>query len=154
MEEGKLEQEIQQELAIDDTHIEGEMKRQPGKFFYWGTLQAKAANRVRNEKARLDASKAEEAKTFKENTLKEDSKIRITERMLDDYLDLNETIRGRKNALIEAQYSEELLSTAVEAFRQRHYSIVELAKSKESERMAQNEFSLMKREYEAKERKK
>lgn len=153
-EEITLEDGVRKDLEIDDTNLPGELKRQPGKFFYWATLKAKAAQKVRNYKAGLDALKAEKGKEFKDQMAKEDPKTRVTERMLDDFLDTNENITFARNLLIKSQYEEEMLDTAVEALRQRHYAIIELAKSKDTEQMIQNEFAQMKKDFEAREAKK
>jgi len=150
----ELEEQIRKELDIDDTNIDGEVKRQAGKFFYWGTLLAHAAQRTRATKSHVDAIKADEAKKYKEQLAKEDPKIRVTERMLDDFLDTNPVVTAVKDSLIAAQYKEQMLDVAVDAFRQRHYALIELSKGRESERMMQNEYNLMKKDYEAREAKK
>lgn len=149
-----LEEQISKDLEIDDTNIDGELKRQPGRFFYWASLKAKAAQRVRQERASLDTMRAETGKKFKEAMAVEDPKLRVTERLLDDYLDINEDVAKRKASLISAQFNEDILDVAVDAFRQKHYALVEISKSKETERIAQNEFNLMKKDFEAREAKK
>lgn len=146
-----LETKIKEDLSIDDTNLAGEMKRQPGKFFYWATNKARASAKTRVTKSYLDTVKAETAKKFKEETTKDDPKVRVTERMLDDFLDTDAGIKAAKQSLIDAQYTEEVLESAVEALRQRHFALVELAKSRETETMKQNDYEALKRDFEERE---
>lgn len=154
MDQTDITKQIQQDLAIDETNLPAELQRQAGKFFFWSTLKAKATGKCRGSKAYLDTLKAEKGKEYKENMAQEDSKIRITERMLDDYLDMHEEIQTAKQALIDAQYQEEILDATVDAMRQRHYALIELARGRETERMIKNEYEQMKKDFEEREARK
>lgn len=141
----ELTEEIKQDLAIND--LEKDLVRQASKFFYWATLKAKAAERARKERLALDELKARLGREYRDTN----QGTRVTERMLDDYLDEHEDIKKAKSLLIQAQYVDEMLETAVEAFRERHYAMIELLKVRESEKMMQNEFDAMKKDFEKRE---
>jgi predicted fused transcriptional regulator/phosphomethylpyrimidine kinase len=149
----ETETKIKEDLSIDETNLVGELQRQASKFFYWATMRAKASAKTRSQKTYLDAFKAETAKKFKEE-MAMDPKFKATERVLDDFLDTNEEVKKVKEALINAQYAEEVFDAAEEAMRQRHYALIELTRSKEAERMNSNEYETMKREFEARDAKK
>lgn len=142
---------IKEELDVDDTNLAGELKRQAGKYFYWATLKSKMSSKARTLKTNLEAMKAQKSKKIRDDMAEIDPKVRVTERMLDDAIELDPDIQKIKDTLINAQYGEEILEAAVDAFRQRHYAIIELVRSKESERMIQNEYELMKKDFEERE---
>jgi hypothetical protein len=149
-----IEDKIREDLTIDETNLGTDLKQQASKFFYWATMRAKAAAKSRQSRTYLDAMKAEVGKKFKDTMAGDDPKVRVTERMLDDYLDTHDQIKAAREALINAQYGEEMLDTAVEAMRQKHYALIELIRSREAERMLTNEYDKMKRDFEEQELKK
>lgn len=149
-----IESRIREDLKIDETKLGEELQRQAGKYFYWATLRSKAASKSRMQRSFLDALKATKSKDYRESMVKNDPKIRVTERMLDDYLELDEDVTKAKSELVNAQYVEEIFDAAQDAMRQRHYTLIELVRSKESEKIITNEYEAMKKDLEDRESRK
>ena len=85
-EKKKAEEEIQDALTINTDTIVEELKEQPSLYFYWSCMWALAARKRRMQKIQLKEVEARLGRGFKEILRADDPKIRVSERMLDDYL--------------------------------------------------------------------
>jgi hypothetical protein len=144
-----LETKVGQELEIDETRLEAEIARQPSKFHFYGSLWARASKKVRKEKLRVRALEASLCKSYRSKMLTEDPKLRLTERVLDDYLSEEPSWVEAKRRLIELEYMETMLELAKDGFRQRHQALIELHKTRGEEKYYGNVFENMTREFEA-----
>jgi hypothetical protein len=143
-----LENKIGQELEIDETKLEAEIAQQPSKFHFYGSLWARASRRVRKEKLRVRALEASLCKAYREKMLVDDPKLRLTERVLDDYLSENTEWKEAKEKLIEFEYVESMLELAKDGFKQRHQALIELHKTRGEEKFYGNVFDNMRKEFE------
>jgi len=146
-----VEEQIKEDLRIDDTNLQEELRRQPGKYFYWSVVRAKASEKRRMKSMNLKEVDAKLEREVRER-MSSGPKIKITERMLDEYLSEHPEHKAANSEVIKAQYAEDLLEACVEAFKERHYALIEIVKSRESEKIMKNEFEVMRKELEEQEK--
>lgn len=153
MAESKIaEIEIQEELAIDETKLEEELVRQPSKFFYWATMWARAAKARRKQQLKLRELEATLTANYRKEVASEDPKLRVTERMVEDYLSTNQDYKVEKGATIEREYAEDMLGVAKDGFRQRGQALIELVRLlKDDGRASRDELEIMRKELEIRE---
>ena len=133
MENIKIETQIQEELNIDETKLEEELQRQSARFFYYATLWSKATRKARIAKIKVDETEAKICKQYREDMVISDSKTRVTEKMLDEYCAEHQDMKTAREEWIEAEYLQDVLGVAKDAFWQRNQALVNLYKNKSEE---------------------
>ncbi|NIO36085.1 hypothetical protein GTO27_00075, partial [Candidatus Bathyarchaeota archaeon] len=78
---------------------------------------------------------------------KHEPQTRVTEGMVSTFVTLDEGCRAQSQRVIDAQFEEDVLSSAKEAFRQRAQMLLQLGRLKMDE-MIQSDFSIGKKELE------
>jgi len=149
-----IEADLAKELEIDETKLEEELIRQPSKFFYWGALWARASRLRRKSRLQMKEKEASLCKAFRERAAEETPGLRITEKMLNDYLYTHPEYLQAEKDLIDKEYMDDLLSIAKEAFKERHQTLLELRRTVVEERAYGSEIEAMRRELEERESKK
>jgi len=152
-EERSTEQEIRDALSINEDDIANDLIDQPALYYYYACGWAIAAKQRRLSKIRLKEIEAELGREYKELVRSEDSKARVTERMLDDYLAEHPIYKESLTNLIQAEYKEAIFEVAKDAFKERYGVLIELSKSRGEEKFYANELSVMKKEMERRDKK-
>ena len=137
-----MEGEISAALNIDETKLSEELIRQPSLFFYWSTGWALAAKKRRIIKLQVRETEAALTREFRERMIIENSGLRVTEKMISDYLAEHPKYKEAAIEQIKAEYIEDMLSAGKDAFKQRGQVLLEL--SRNSGDLAANEFSTIK----------
>ena len=148
-----IESEIQEALQINTDDIITELKEQPSLYYYYACGWALATRKRRLQKMKLNETEAKLGNEFKQLLKDDDPKVRVTERMLDDYLSENPTYQEAVNALIQSEYMESILEVAKDAFKERYGALIELSKSQKDEAIYGSEFAIMKTEMERRDEK-
>jgi len=144
-----LEEEIQEDLDIDDTQLDQELSKQPSKYFYYGATWAKSSRLRRKERLRLRELEATLCNAFRAKMAETNPGTRVTEAMLNNYLYNHPDYLKQEQVAIQAEYGEELMSIVKEAFKQRSQSLLELFRSNKEAEYYGNEFTAMRKEFEA-----
>lgn len=126
-----IEEQISDALEIDETKIEDELLRQPSLFFYWSMGWALAARKRRLQKLSLRKLEAELTQQFRTEMLKENPGLRLTEKMINDYLAEHPAFYAAQQELIKAEYTEDMLNVASLALKQKHQALLELHKNQQ-----------------------
>jgi hypothetical protein len=150
----KVEMEIQEALAVNTDDLAGELKEQPSTFFYWSCMWALAARKRRHQKIALKEVEAKLGRRFKESLRAEDPKIRVSERMLDDYLAEQSEYQEVLQAYTQAEYTESMLEVAKDSFKQRGQMLIELSRTHGDDRYQESAYRAMAGELEKKDEKK
>lgn len=137
-----LEMEIADALSIDETKLSEELIRQFSLFFYYATGWALAAKKRRVIKLQVREVEASLTREFRERMIVENSGLRVTEKMISDYLAEHQKYKEAATDQITAEYIEDMLSAGKDAFKQRGQVLLEL--SRNSGDLSANEFSTMK----------
>ena len=137
-----LEEEISKALNIDDTKLGEELVRQPSLFFYYSTGWALAAKKRRMIKLQVREVEASLTKEFRERMLAENTGLRVTEKMISDYLAEHSSYKEAAVEQIKAEYIEDMLGAGKDAFKQRGQILLELSRNNND--LAINEFSTIK----------
>jgi len=153
-EKKKVEQEIQEALTINTDDLVEELKEQPSVYFYWACMWALATRKRRMQKIQLKEVEAKLGRRFKEALRAEDPKIRVSERMLDDYLAEQPEYQEALNIYTQGEYTESMLEVARDAFKQRGIMLNELSRSHSDDRVYGKEYEVMKEELERRDEKK
>lgn len=135
----KVENEIQKELEIDEKDISSELGRQPSKFFYWATTWALASRKSRKIRLKRREVEARLSKEYRLVMKEDDPKLRVTEKILDDYLAEHSEYKVACEEEIQAEYMADMLGVAKEAFKVRSQALVELSRSSIEEKFYGNE---------------
>jgi hypothetical protein len=147
-----VEVEIQDELGIDETKLEEELVRQSSKYFYWSTMWARAAKARRRQQLKLRELEATITQQYRATVAVDDPKLRVTERMVEDYLSKNPDYKQEKLITIEKEYAEDMLSVAKDGFRQRGQALIELIRLlKDDGKATRDELEIMRKEMELRE---
>jgi len=149
----KVEEEIQKALEINVDSIAEELQEQSATYFYYSCSWAMASRKRRHQKLALETTRARLGQEFKEKMRQEDAKVRITERMLDDYLSEKPEYQQALKDYFQAEYVESMLEVAKDAFRQRAQMLNELSRSHSDEKFYGSEFKVMKAEMEQRDEK-
>ncbi len=140
--EASMEKQISEALNIDETKLSEELVRQPSLFFYYATGWALAAKKRRVIKLQVREVEASLTREFRERMIIENSGLRVTEKMISDYLAEHEKYKEAAIEQIKAEYIEDMLSAGKDAFKQRGQALLEL--SRNSGDLSANEFSTIK----------
>lgn len=146
MPEKKVEEEIQEALSINTEDLVTELKEQPSLFFYWACMWSMAARKRRLEKMKLKEVEAKLGREYKEILRAEDPKVRVSERMLDDYLAEKAEYKEALHQYAQNEYTETMLEVAKDGFKQRAQMLNELSRSHSEDRVYGNEFKVMEAE--------
>lgn len=147
-EKKKAEDQIQEGLTIDDTKLTEELKGQPGLFFYYAAMSARASRARRKEKLRAKEAEAGLVKEFRQKMNKEQLGTRVTEKMVDEYLSEHPDYIAMNSRLIDLEYMEDMLTLARDAFKERHQVLIELSRTMSDEKVYGNEIAVMREEFE------
>jgi hypothetical protein len=150
----KIEEDISGDLAINEGDLRNEMNAQPSKYFYYGSLWARASRMRRNQRLKLREVEASLCNNFRKEMAEGSPGTRVTEAMLNNFLYNHPTFLEHEQAAIQSEYMEEILAVAKEAFRERHQTLLELYKKAEEERLYGDSYDNMRKEFEAVEEKK
>jgi hypothetical protein len=148
-----IENEIREALEINSDDIITELTEQPSQYYYYGCGWAMAARKRRLLKMKLKETEAELGNEFKQKVYREDPKLRVTERMLDDQLSQDSRYQEAFKNLIQAEYTESVFEVAKDAFKERYGALVELSKNNKEEKFYGNEIKIMKDEMERRDEK-
>jgi hypothetical protein len=144
-----IERRIQEELDIDETKLDEELLRQPSRFFYWASAWCLAGREAKKSKIRTDEIEAKLCREYKEKMAKEDSKLRVTEKMLNDYVAEHPEFKASKEIQAQEEYKVDVLGVAKDAFRQRSQALIELFKTTKDQGYLEREgFKAMQEELE------
>lgn len=151
--EGKktVEETIQDDLEINDEKIVEELKNQPGLFFYYATMSARASRARRKAKLKAKESEAALVKDFRQRMNQEQPGVRVTERMIDEYLSAHPDYIAMNTRLIDLEYTEDMLTLARDAFKERHQALMEISRAISDERIYGNEIEHMRNQFEKRE---
>ncbi len=146
MSEKKVEEEIQEALSINTDNLVEELKEQPSIYFFWSASWALAARKRRLEKMRLKEVEAKLGREYKDVLRAEDPKVRVSERMLDDYLAEKPEYQEAVKLFTQSEYIESMLEVAKDGFKQRSQMLNELSRSHSEDRVYGNEYQVMEAE--------
>jgi hypothetical protein len=128
-----LEEQIADELKIDEAQLQKELKNQPSRFFQWARLWAKASIVKKMSWLRLKETEATVSKEFRCRMAEEESKPRVTEKTINEFLTSDPSYIEAREAYFKAEYKINILAAAKDAFQQRHQSIIEMYKDQSEE---------------------
>ncbi len=134
-------------MDINEEDIDLEMQRQPAKFCFWGARFARAARTHAREKLALKELAAQIGKTFRNHMAEKQPQTRVTNDMVSTFVVNTPEYQEQERKVIEAEYQENFLNVAREAFRQRAQMILQLCRHQMDE-MIQSDFKISKREME------
>jgi hypothetical protein len=123
-----LEEQIAEELEIDEAQLRKEVKNQPSRFFHWARLWARASIVKKMNWLRLEETEARIAKEFRRRMAGEESKPRVTEKMIHEFVVSDPSYIEVREAYFKAEYKKNIFIVARDAFQQRHQSLSELYK--------------------------
>lgn len=136
-----MESEISEALSINETKINEELLRQPSLFYYYSVGWALAAKKRRMVRLQVRETEAILTREFRELMTSENPALRLTEKIVNDYLAEHPKYKEAAIEQIKAEYTEDMLSAAKDAFKQRGQALLEL--SRNSGDLASNEFATM-----------
>lgn len=143
----KSSEELLREIDINEDDIDLEMSRQPAKFCYWGARYARAARTHSREKLALRELAAQIGKSYRTKMKEVDPQTRVTNDMVSTFVVNTPEYQKQERVVIEAEYQENFLNVAREAFRQRAQMILQLCRHQMDE-MIQTDFTIHKNELE------
>jgi len=143
----RLPEIIRKDLDINEDDLDLEVQRQPSKYAYWGAQYARVARRAARQKLALKTLEAKIGRDFRNYMKKHEPQTRVTEGMVSTFVLLNEEHQTQSQRVIEAEYEENILTVARDAFRQRAQMLLQLARLKMDE-LIQSDFKINKRELE------
>ncbi len=150
-EEGKLagiETKLQEDLEINEQDILHELARQPSKYYFYGTMWCKASRKSRKQRLRVKELEARLANELRKNLEAKVPGGRVTEKMINDYVNTHPEYLESEGERIQSEYMEDVLGVARDAFKQRALSLQELARQDREEQIYGNEFKAMVTEHE------
>ena len=150
----EVEKEIKEELKIDDANVPGELKEHATKFYYYGTMWARALKAERHQRLYVDALEANLAKEFREMMLRDEPGTRITEKMLKEFVANHPKYIEEQKKLIHLEFVADIFNTARMAFESRGRMLLELSKITNETKFYDNEYAAMRKEFELREEKK
>jgi len=133
--------EIKEAIEIDPTDIVEELRRHSSKYFYYGTLWARAARHQRKLHVRVKALEADLMKAARAENPKISAEMKV------EYLNGNPDYQTALQDEIQAVYMEEVLNVARDAMRQRGTALQELARQTRTEEWYGDEYKRMKEEF-------
>jgi hypothetical protein len=149
-----IEGDLKKELEINDADIATELREQSTKFFFYGTLWARALRAERQQKLIVESLEASLSKEFRELMLRTEPGTRVTEKMLKEYISGAPLYQEAQQKLINAGYSADLFNVAKTAFESRGRMLLELSRQTGENKFYDREFLNMKDEFERREEKK
>jgi len=132
-----VEGQISEALRINETKIEEELLRQPSLFFYWSMGWALAARKRRMHKLAARRVEAELTKEFRLTMSRENPGLRLTEKMINDYLSEHPTFQESQTELIKSEYTEDMLNIASVALKEKHQILIELHKNNDDVQLSE-----------------
>ena len=123
-----LEQKIVDELQLDETKLREDLKNQPLRLFYWGRMWAKALRAKKEARINLDRIEGRLSTEYRLKMSQINPRQRPILQMVEAYLNEQEEYNSAREALIKAEYAENILAVAKEAFQQRHSMLEEMSK--------------------------
>ncbi len=150
-EQKKIEDTIKDQLEINPTEVLNELLEQPARYFYWGSLWARASRKKRVTKLSLKEAEASLTATFRIKLAEEEPNVRVTENMIKTFLGNHPNMTALETALIKDEFIEEELSVAKDAMKQRHQVLLEIARMQNEEKFYGNEYRNMRNELEVRE---
>jgi len=146
-----VETDIKDELAINDADLETELKEQSTKFFFRGSQWAKAVRGERQQKLLVEQIEAELSKEFRETMFQTDPTLRITEKMLKEYINGHPKYQEEQKKLIQLGYVADLLNVVKTAFESRGRMLIEMSRQIGENKFYEKEYLNMKQEFERRE---
>lgn len=132
----KLQKRIELDLQINDSDISRELKEQPAKYAYWGASHAIKSQEYLAAKQRVSQTEAMLGKDINQQLLhqkKLDSLTRMSDKVVKDKVYMHSEYQQAHRELLELGVEEGILGAAKEAFRQRSYMVLELARMERHE---------------------
>lgn len=156
LENGKnaTEERLKLDLAINDEDLPNELREQATKFFYWGSLWARALRAERQQKLKVEETEAELSKQFRQFMLESEPGTRITERMLNEYVSNHPQYIEEQGKYVKLEYVADMFNVARIAFESRGRMLIELAKRSDANRFFENEATNLSNEFIRREEKK
>lgn len=148
------EERLQEDLAINDEDLATELREQATKFFYWGSLWARALKAERQQKLKVQEAEATLSQEFRRHMLETEPGVRVTERMLNEYVSNHPQYTEEQQQYIKLEYIADLFNIARIAFESRGRMLTELSKRAESNKFFENETKNMENEFIRREEKK
>jgi len=130
-----LEEQIADELKIEEAQLRKELKNQPSRFFQWARLWARASIVKKMSWLRLEETEARISREFRRRMAGEESKPRVTEKTINEFVVSDPSYIEAREAYFKAEYKENILAAARDAFQQRHQSLSELYKGQSEEKL-------------------
>jgi hypothetical protein len=150
-EQKKIEDQITDQLEINPTEVMNELLEQPARFFYWGSLWARASRKKRGTKLALKEKEAKLTADFRINLAETDPTTRVTENMIKTYLGNHPDMTTLETTVIKDEFIEEELAVAKDAMKQRHQVLLEISRMQNEEKFYGNEYRNMRNELETRE---
>ncbi len=146
--------EIKETLQINDADLNSELKEQSVHLFYYGSTWAKALRAERQQKLIVESLEAELSKEFRELMLQTDPGVRVTEKMLKEFIAGHPKYAEAQQKLIHLGFIADTFNVAKMAFESRGRMLLELYRQSGDSRFYAAEYENMKNEIELKETKK
>ena len=132
-EEKTTEQSIQEDLDINQDDLAKELLDQPSRFFYWSVTWARAARARRRQRLSTRELEARLTKEFRELMAGTQPGVRVTEKMIEDYLYGHPVYKQQMDEQIKTEYAEDMLSVAKDAMKERYGALTELMRNQKEE---------------------
>jgi len=132
-EEKTSEQQIQADLEINENEIGKELLEQPSKFFYWAVMWARAERARRRQRLATRELEARLTKEFRELMANTQPGVRVTEKMIEDFMYGHPVFKQQSDELIKTEYASDMLSVAKDAMKERYGALSELARTQKDE---------------------
>jgi hypothetical protein len=132
-EEKTTEQSIQDDLEINVDDLAKELLDQPSRFFYWSVTWARAARARRRQRLATRELEARLTKEFRELMANTQPGVRVTEKMIEDFLYGHPVYKQQSDEQIKTEYAEDMLSVAKDALKERYGALTELIRNQKEE---------------------
>jgi len=134
-EEKTTEQQIQEDLGINPDDLAKELLDQPSRFFFWSVTWARAARARRRQRLATRELEARLTKEFRELMANTQPGVRVTEKMIDDFMYGHPVYKQQSDELIKTEYAEDMLSVAKDAMKERYGALTELMRNQKEEQI-------------------
>lgn len=118
-------EDVEQELYIEDEHINEELMDQPLKFRKWSKIEVQCERQVKTLKLALENAEAKAYSQVKEDYYQAGEKPTVKD--LDAGVRLDEEVQRIKQELLEAESQLSDVKLIVRAFYQRHEVLKDIA---------------------------
>jgi len=134
-EEKTTEQQIQEDLGINQDDLAKELLDQPSRFFFWSVTWARAARARRRQRLATRELEARLTKEFRELMANTQPGVRVTEKMIEDFMYGHPVYKQQSDELIKTEYAEDMLSVAKDAMKERYGALTELMRNQKDEQI-------------------